>query len=246
MLIKGLKRWKAIKFAKHYTYKDVDADILFNVIKDIDNYKYFVPLCSDSKILNKVSEYEFDAMLEINYRIFVDSYISKVMCEKNIDDKIRYKIISKSIDESIFEYLNSSWYFWNDGLNLEIDYEIAFKFRDRFYDTITNSLKGIIANTTMRGMIKEARKRQVIINEEIKKKTREENYKVDWILNILKANRLHDLENDVNKLLKNQNFKAKLYNIANFYDDKHEILESQDAFIDLIKELCFQYRSPKF
>jgi ribosome-associated toxin RatA of RatAB toxin-antitoxin module len=50
---------------------------MFEIVKNVDSYCYFLPGCSRSKTFNHKPNY-FEGELEIDYKLFKSSYISKV------------------------------------------------------------------------------------------------------------------------------------------------------------------------
>ena len=51
---------------------------LFQVVADVDKYEDFVPFCARSRVLRRVSPANFEAELEIGFRLFNERYVSDV------------------------------------------------------------------------------------------------------------------------------------------------------------------------
>lgn len=81
-------------------------DLIENLILDIDNYKEFLPWCTNSKIISKKrnkNSIEIIADLEIGYSFAKDVYTSHVKY-----DMITKKIIVKAIDGPL-KILENIW-----------------------------------------------------------------------------------------------------------------------------------------
>ena len=70
------------RIIKKFNFSKQDA---INVVLDIDNYKDFLPWCKNSIIKNKIKGANKDiifADLQIGYKLFFDTYTSKVIFDK--------------------------------------------------------------------------------------------------------------------------------------------------------------------
>ena len=105
-MIKSIWRYlRSTTLVKNYQYPGINAECFYSVVKDCGNYKYFVKNCSDSEIVQWYSENEFDAKLTIDYKVFNDSYVSKVVCSKLMDEEEKsvYKVESFSHSNAMFK-----------------------------------------------------------------------------------------------------------------------------------------------
>mmetsp|Transcript_28211 Transcript_28211/g.39894 ORF Transcript_28211/g.39894 Transcript_28211/m.39894 type:complete len:166 (+) Transcript_28211:149-646(+) len=83
-----------------------DTSHLFRIIQDVDRYKEFLPLCSDSKILQRsdCGKY-FDATLTVGFPpLFSETYVSRVTIDR--DNTI---VRTQSIRSQLFDSLKSQW-----------------------------------------------------------------------------------------------------------------------------------------
>lgn len=55
---------------------------LFNVVSAVDMYEEFLPWCRRSRIVKRNSDQSFDAELQIGFKFFLESYLSRVEIEK--------------------------------------------------------------------------------------------------------------------------------------------------------------------
>ena len=70
------------RIIKKYNFSKQDA---INVVLDINNYKDFLPWCKNSIIKKKIKGANEDiifADLQIGYKLFFDTYTSKVVFDK--------------------------------------------------------------------------------------------------------------------------------------------------------------------
>ena len=50
------------------------------MVSDVGSYASFVPYCVGSRILRRRSPEEFDAELQIGFKVFHESHVSRVTC----------------------------------------------------------------------------------------------------------------------------------------------------------------------
>lgn len=244
MHTKLLKRlFSHVKFQKLYFYKDLNPSTLYGVVKDVKDYKNFVPMCIESKIIKNDTVDKFDALLEINYKFFTDSYVSSVDCSKNGKDPIVYKITSDSIEKSFFEYLKSEWVFYSKDGGCEIDYKIEFSFTNNVYNTITNPLKNFIANATISSMVMEARKRELLLKNNGQEALVASLLKLEWLFEFLIENNLFGLEKEVREYIRFESFRKKIISLIDYFEDKEDLNNNFGHCLPLLEELCFRYKT---
>ena len=107
---------------------------LFEVVIDVESYPIFLPWCTACKIVNKYSNYDFDADLTVGYKAIDEKYTSKIKADYPIT------INSKAISGP-FKYLDSTWTFkdTSDG-QCEVYFGIEYKFKSFFLDKIMGGL----------------------------------------------------------------------------------------------------------
>ncbi len=125
-----------IKTIKKFNYS---LDLVESLILDIDNYKEFLPWCTNSKIISKKKNknyIEIKADLEIGYSFAKDIYTSDVKYDIN-----KKKIVVKAIDGPL-KILENIWILnkINDNeceveffINLELKNIILNKMLDKMF-----------------------------------------------------------------------------------------------------------------
>ena len=119
--------------------------LFFKVIYDVERYKEFLPWCDESRIISNLNKTDFDAELRINFKLFTESYISRVSLKETKDS---LTIVSDSTNTSVFEKLISTWEIRkNEGSDRNIcdyKYEIEFKFKNLLYQQAASYFMNII------------------------------------------------------------------------------------------------------
>ena len=96
--------------AAHRTHKDrrligFSQQQMFDVVADVDSYKHFVPWCQESRVTKIVDDHNFEADLQVGFKMFCERYTSKVHTEAP------KKIISEAADSAVFNHLVFKWEF---------------------------------------------------------------------------------------------------------------------------------------
>ncbi|KAL4487620.1 hypothetical protein ABPG72_017409 [Tetrahymena utriculariae] len=121
----------------HYNQKSIlpyNAQDFFQVVYEVENYHKFLPWCSNSIIHKRKGFQYFEAELFVNFKVYQDSYISKVSSEVTKDN---YQIISLSNKISAFKHLQSTWNIKPlSEKSCQIDYNIQFEFKNILYQTV--------------------------------------------------------------------------------------------------------------
>ena len=110
-----------MKIQKYYLFQKQ----LYNIIIEVDLYPEFLPWCKSSKVLNRVDDNNFDAILTVGYKALDENYTSRV---KGIYLK---KISSKAISGP-FKYLDSLWTFKKSGNSCEVTFKINYELNPYF------------------------------------------------------------------------------------------------------------------
>ena len=119
-----------------------NAEDLFNLVLDIENYPEFIPYCSASRIISKNNN-KIVADLVIRYKFFNDTFRSYVEYD------IKNLIISVKYSEGPLKSLYTNWKFnklSKDKTLIIFDIEVNFKFNllnkflKNFYNYIENKL----------------------------------------------------------------------------------------------------------
>jgi coenzyme Q-binding protein COQ10 len=108
-----------------------NANHLFRIIQDVDRYKEFLPLCTESRVLRRSDcGAFFDATLTVGLPpLFMESYISRVHVKPE-----RLMVSTQSIKSNLFESLSSQWKLENISNNDEeltdVDFEVEMTVSD--------------------------------------------------------------------------------------------------------------------
>lgn len=105
---------------------------MFNLVKDVDSYKNFLPWIFESKTFDHHDNY-FTGELTLNYKGFSKSYKSRVICERVIDE---CTIKTLAIDGP-FKFLRSTWVIKHiSEKQCELDFFVEFQFSNRLYEKL--------------------------------------------------------------------------------------------------------------
>jgi coenzyme Q-binding protein COQ10 len=108
-----------------------NANHLFRIIQDVDRYKEFLPLCTESKVLRRSDcGAFFDATLTVGLPpLFVESYVSRVQVKPE-----SLIVSTQSIKSKLFESLSSQWKLENisnyDEELTNVDFEVEMTVSD--------------------------------------------------------------------------------------------------------------------
>lgn len=121
-----------------------DADIIEQIIMDVEKYPEFLPWCSAASILEQ-DDNSMIALLEISFKGFKENYKSKVKKDANSDGcQISVDAISGP-----FRYLKNVW----NIKELENGVEVIFSIDFEFKSTILDMIVGVIFSTAAKKMI---------------------------------------------------------------------------------------------
>jgi len=99
-------------------------DFLFDLVMDIEKYPEFVPWCVSSKIISR-SDNHTNAILSIGYKLFRESFLSKVYFKPSHKIDIEYK-------DGPFKYLYNKWIFERlDAQSTKVHFSVDFEFRSK-------------------------------------------------------------------------------------------------------------------
>ena len=149
-----------------------------------------------SNINSRKSENDFTARLTVNFKVFTDSYTSRVT---NTESQEMSLIKSQTDEESMFRTLTSQWkilkqtspdfqsldpFFGNNSLldptsedllktyfpedETLIDYAIQFEFLNPVYNVFSNQVKHLIAHFTLSGMVRQSKLKQLSLIGDLK------------------------------------------------------------------------------
>ena len=131
----------------HHTPKQ-----LFDLVADVDKYPEFLPWCIGTRVKEPAQEEGNDVILAdmvIGYKIFRETFSSKVLCQK--PDRIDVTYF-----DGPFKYLNNHWIFEaQDNGECLIDFYVDFEFKSRFFQAAI----GAVFNEAVKMMISAFEKR---------------------------------------------------------------------------------------
>ncbi len=104
----------------------VPIETLFDVVLDVDRYKLFLPFCTESKVIKRLSSNSFEADLSIGFESFHASYTSVVDFQKEVPP---WTIQATAKNSTLFSTMNSGWGFKpvSGGRYTDIEFEITFE-----------------------------------------------------------------------------------------------------------------------
>ncbi len=124
-----------IKTIKKFDYP---LDLVESLILDIDNYKDFLPWCTNSKIISKKKNknyIEIIADLEIGYLFAKDIYTSEVKY-----DMYKKKVVVKAIDGPL-KILENVWILNKISDNVcEVDFYINLELKNIFLNKMLDKM----------------------------------------------------------------------------------------------------------
>ncbi len=124
------------------------AEQLYDLILDVEQYPDFLPWCSNAKIITR-NESCFYARLTIGYKMFNESYLSKVTFKKN-------QYIEAQYIEGPFKNLHNRWVFHNTTDGSKVDFYLNFEFNNFLFNTITKSIYHQLTNVMIKSFITRA------------------------------------------------------------------------------------------
>jgi coenzyme Q-binding protein COQ10 len=69
-LVKSHRERKVVPFS---------CEQMYAVVADVDRYREFLPFCVDSRVLRQPNDNVMEAALRIGFRVFTESYTSRVL-----------------------------------------------------------------------------------------------------------------------------------------------------------------------
>lgn len=120
------------------------AEFIKDIIMNIESYPLFLPWCSSAAILSKNDSF-VTAKLDIVFKGFSESYISKVIQE---EDKDKYTIIVEAISGP-FEFLKNIWTIDKNNDMSKVYFSIDFQLKSKILDIMI----GIVFSSAAEKMI---------------------------------------------------------------------------------------------
>lgn len=123
-----------------HTQKNVQhsADDMFRLVRDVERYPEFVPLCTGLKILSEeatLTGTRLRARMDVGNSKLQDHFVTLVETDETA------RTIDVSYEEGPFEYLENRWRFTPCGLSAcEVDFFISYEFRSRLMSLALGSV----------------------------------------------------------------------------------------------------------
>ncbi|CAD8059789.1 unnamed protein product [Paramecium sonneborni] len=227
-----------LNFIKHQqtTYIKVPTKLMFEIVKNVDEYYQFLPGCSSSKTFNHKSN-NFEGELEVDYKLFKSSYISKVTIQQHPQF---YQITSISENNTVFKMLKSVWELKGDEKQCQANYSIEFLFKNPLFQHASSLfLKEIVKSTSNAFEIRAYKKFQEFQNNQFQKENLEVKIMVDQekSKNYDQLNRLLNKklinEQQLDMVLKNKEILTLIKQMQNLYQDQNQ---ADQKCVEFIKE----------
>jgi len=120
------------------------ADLIDQIIMDIERYPEFLPWCQKARIISKSDDF-LTAELCVEFKGFTESYVSKVT--RNTKSGKHYiEVVAIS---GPFKLLKNIWSIKQLDNGAEVDFSIDFEFKSRILDLVI----GMVFSTATEKMI---------------------------------------------------------------------------------------------
>ncbi|MCP5369535.1 MAG: type II toxin-antitoxin system RatA family toxin [Rickettsiaceae bacterium] len=120
------------------------------IILDIEDYPLFLPWCEQATILSSNRD-EIIAKLRINFKNFLEEYISKVKVTEND----RHILIKSEAISGPFQKLTSIWTLKQTDQGTKLHFSIDFQLKSKILDIVV----GMVFYTTTQEMVTAFEKR---------------------------------------------------------------------------------------
>ena len=120
------------------------ADLIDQIIMDIEKYPEFLPWCQKARIISKSDDF-LTAELSVEFKGFTEKYVSKV----NRDVKNGEYFIEVVAISGPFKLLRNIWSIKELDNAAEVDFSIDFEFKSRILDLVI----GMVFSTATEKMI---------------------------------------------------------------------------------------------
>jgi len=129
------QRLKSSKTLMHNERKlvNVSPQVMYETVKNVDNYKNFVPYCFESNVVSK-TENTSNAKLSVGFGPVTEHYTSKLKFE-DVDF-----VEALCSDGKLFNSLNCMWKFKpvRSPEMCVIDFHVDFEFKSQFHSSLAN------------------------------------------------------------------------------------------------------------
>jgi coenzyme Q-binding protein COQ10 len=124
---------------------------LFDLVADVRRYPEFLPWCVGARIVTQ-TETELVADLTIGFKLFRETFRSRVQLDKPHEVRVRY-------ENGPFRYLNNTWKFHPVDGGTEVDFFVDFEFRS----SLLQAVIGVVFNEAVRLMVRSFERRAMVL-----------------------------------------------------------------------------------
>jgi coenzyme Q-binding protein COQ10 len=124
---------------------------MFDLVADVRRYPEFLPWCVGARVISR-DEHELLADLTIGFRMFRESFRSRVTLERPNEVRVTY-------ENGPFRYLNNTWKFKPLPQGCEIDFFVDFEFRSQLLQAVI----GVVFNEATRVMVRSFERRAMVL-----------------------------------------------------------------------------------
>ena len=115
------------------------ADVMFDVVADVERYPEFLPWCTDLRVLSRNRRDAREIIMAemfVGYKSFRERYTSRVELDR----------MERTIDvmqtEGVFRQLENHWKFTPESAGARVDFSIVFEFRSRMLGLVADTVLG--------------------------------------------------------------------------------------------------------
>ncbi len=124
---------------------------MFDLVADVARYPEFLPWCVGARIISQ-SETELVADLTIGFKLFRETFRSRVQLARPDEVRVRY-------ENGPFRYLNNTWKFRPVEGGTEVDFFVDFEFRS----SLLQAVIGVVFNEAVRLMVRSFERRAMAL-----------------------------------------------------------------------------------
>lgn len=151
-----------IKGVHTYTLrKTINASLnnTYHVISEVSKYKEFLPYCTESWVSKRDPSNEDKPMqggLRVGYKQYDENFDCLIQCLKSSDNSLERTVIAESLPDQLFDKLHTKWIIVeNDQKKCEVELRLDFKFKSRFYNSISSLFAKTLTDVVMKAFTRQ-------------------------------------------------------------------------------------------